>query len=109
MPDDLENRVTRVEMTTDGIQSSITKMDTKLDLIVAQVSKIAVLELNHQQHKETFARAFKRIEDLETKSSTLTTIMDKATGGTGMLKYLVGAFGGSLIGLVVWAISKVGA
>lgn len=106
MSDDLERRVTKVEYQQDGLQSTMTKMDGKLDLIVSQVSKITILELNHQQHKETFARAFKRIEELETQNQGILSSLNTAKGGAGMLKYLIGAFGMSLIGLIVFAIQS---
>jgi hypothetical protein len=104
----LESRVSRVEYQVDGVQAAIQKMDTKLDLIVSQVNKITILEINHQQHKETFARAFKRIEDLEEKNNQLATVLSSAKGGAGMFKWLMATFGGGLIALIVYAISMAG-
>lgn len=111
MSDPLEQRVARVEFQVGNVDSAISKMDSKLDFIVSQVNKITILELNHQQHKETFARAFKRIEDLEEKNqslaNTVNTAVSTARGMSKMAVGLWGAFGTSLIGLIVYAITAV--
>lgn len=102
-----EGRLVRVEIKTDNLADSFSKVEGKLDLILSNVSKIAVLEMHHAHHTQAFERAFNRIEGLETKTNTFESFMDGAKGMSKMALGLWGAFGSSLIALIVYAVQKV--
>ena len=50
-----------------AMQKSIDGVSTKLDLILAQITKVAVLEEKHSNQSADVNRAHKYIQDLETK------------------------------------------
>jgi hypothetical protein len=47
------------------IMDALTELKGKTDLILMQVTKVAVLEANHAHHNEAIGRAFARLEALE--------------------------------------------
>ena len=53
------------------IVESLSKQDMKLDMILSQVTKVAVLENNHQHHSSGLERAFKQIQKHEDELDSL--------------------------------------
>ena len=77
------------------------KFDTKLDMIIFQINKIAVLEVEHQNHKSSMTRAFDAIDALSKKVELLGSFKDKAEGMTKMAWVLWSAMGISITTLVI--------
>jgi hypothetical protein len=107
-----EPRLVALEQQDNALHKALDKFDTKLDAILTQVSKIAVLEANHSHHSDGLGRAFKAIADLNNKHdaddvaingrlSDLEKFMNKTTGMAQLAYILWGAMGGGLILLTV--------
>jgi hypothetical protein len=76
------------------------KFDSKLDLILFQINKIAVLEANHTNHAASMQRAFQKIENLEGENRKLNTFKDRTEGMAKMAWLLWGSVGG-LVGFLL--------
>lgn len=61
-----------------SMQKSIDSVSAKLDLILAQITKVAVLEEKHSNQSADVNRAHKYIQDLETKQRGDMKDMEKA-------------------------------
>ena len=66
-----ESKIAILEQRDQMIVEALQKMDGKVDLILMQVTKVAVLEVNHSNHNEALGRAFSRIETLEKDNAAL--------------------------------------
>lgn len=92
------SRIDALERRDDSIFSAIKKMedkfDSKLDLILFQISKIAVLEANHQHQSTALDRAFKKIEDLQKSVDVTLEFKNKTEGMAKMAWYLWGGLSG---------------
>ena len=84
-----------------AFKSMTDKFDTKLDMIIFQINKIAVLEVEHQNHKSSMTRAFDAIEGLAKKVELLHSFKDKAEGMTKMAWVLWSAMGISITTLII--------
>lgn len=100
MPDPCSqlHRIDTLERKDESIFSALKKMedkfDSKLDLILFQISKIAVLEANHQHQSSALDRAFKKIEDLEKSVEGTVAFKHKTEGMAKMAWYLWAALSG---------------
>jgi len=84
----------------DALKKMEDKFDSKLDLILFQINKIAVLEANHNNHAAGMERAFHKIERLEMDNRTLTTFRDRTEGMAKMAWVLWGSISG-LVGFLL--------
>lgn len=66
-----EGKIAMLEQRDQMIVDALNKLEGKVDLILMQITKVAVLEVNHQNHNEALSRSFKRIEDLESSVQKL--------------------------------------
>lgn len=85
----------------EAFKSMADKFDAKLDVIIYQMNKIAILEVEHSNHKTSLSRAFDQIEDLTKVVATLTSYKDKAEGMTRMAWILWSAMGVSITTLII--------
>lgn len=76
------------------------KFDSKLDLILFQISKIAVLEANHQNQQSSIQRAFSKLDDLEEASRIQEAFRNKTEGMAKMAWVLWTMLGVSVAGLI---------
>lgn len=60
-----EAKIAMLEQRDAMIIDLLGKLEQKTDLILMQITKVAVLEVNHDHQSEALARAFNRIESLE--------------------------------------------
>jgi len=99
------HRIETLERKEDVVFTAIKKMedkfDAKLDLILFQIQKIAVLEANHQNHQAGMARAFDKIEYLESQARDLQAFKNHTSGMAKMAWVLWSALGISVAGLLV--------
>lgn len=66
-----EGKIAMLEQRDQMIMDALTELKGKTDLILMQVTKVAVLEANHSHHAEALGRAFTRIEVLENSIKTV--------------------------------------
>lgn len=99
------HRIATLEKRDDDLLASFKamteKFDTKLDVIISQISKIAILEVEHQNHKSSISRAFDAIDALGKKVELLSSFKDKAEGMTKMAWVLWSAMGLSITTLII--------
>lgn len=99
------HRIETLERRDETIFAAIKKMedkfDAKLDLILFQIQKIAVLEANHENHQLGMQRAFSRIEDLEHQARDLQAFRNQTHGMAKMAWILWTALGVSVAGVIV--------
>lgn len=78
------HRIEALEKREEVIFSALKKMedkfDSKLDLILFQINKIAVLEANHNNHQQSIQRAFAKIETAEDQVRALEMFRSKTEG-----------------------------
>jgi len=102
------NRIESLEKRDDAIIKTLELMenrfDAKLDLILSQISKIAVLEVNHQNASSAINRAFTKMEELEKLTRDLAAFRDRTEGMAKMAWLLWGVMGTGLGFLIVKAI-----
>lgn len=96
-----EGRIVMLEQQDISIKESLNKFETKLDLILLQISKVAVLETNHTNQNEALGRAFKRIETIENTTSNIMEFVNKTKGMATLAYILWGAVGAGLFMLGV--------
>lgn len=100
MPDPCSqiHRIDTLERRDESIFSTLKKMedkfDAKLDLILFQINKIAVLEANHQHHSNALDRAFEKIEHLEDSIRETEAFRNKTEGMAKMAWTLWAAISG---------------
>lgn len=97
---DHEKRLTLTERSVTSVEKTMDGVSTKLDLILAQVTKIALLELSHQNAKEDITRAHDRVGKMEESLNTL-ALESRAFMNTtkGMMKIVWGI--GGAVGLLL--------
>lgn len=66
-----DGKIAMLEQRDQMIVDSLNKLEGKVDLILMQITKVAVLEVSHANQNEAIARSFKRIEDLEASLKNL--------------------------------------
>lgn len=64
-PCDQLTRIVQLEEKDKTLQDTMTRIEVKLDMVVLQISKIAVLEEKHSTHAATIDRIFARMSTLE--------------------------------------------
>ena len=98
------HRIAQVESRHDQLltklQSIEDKFETKLDMILLQISKIAVLEVNLGNNTAATQRAFQAIATLEDKVSTLEQFKARIEGMTKLAWLLWGTIGTAVVGLI---------
>jgi len=83
----------------DSIKRSMESVSTKLDLILAQITKVAILEERHSNSVEDINRAHVYIETLEGELKTLAAeVRDFMAHSRGMMR----------MGWVIWTILSSG-
>ena len=68
---DYEHRVSALEHASQTLKEAISGMTIKLDLILAQVTKVAILEEKHNTQQLDLNRLYTRVETLNDKHETL--------------------------------------
>ena len=63
--DDHERRLIGIEHANASVKSALESLNTKVDLILAQVTKVAILEEKHTAQQIDLTRAHRKIETLE--------------------------------------------
>lgn len=101
------NRIETLEKRDESIIKTLELMenrfDAKLDLILSQISKIAVLEVNHQNASSAINRAFTKMEELEKLTRDLAAFRDRTEGMAKMAWLLWGVMGTGLGFLILKA------
>lgn len=89
---DHEKRLLKAENSVTSVERVMEQVSTKLDLILAQITKIALLEQKHATAEIDITRAHKKVEDLEHKHDVLALeirdFMSQAKGMTRMVYML---------------------
>jgi hypothetical protein len=100
-----EKRLEVIERRYDGLLESLKKMedkfDAKLDMILFQINKVAVLEEKHTYQSAALERAFTKIEILDEAIDQLSSFKDKTEGMARMAWLLWSAMGVTIGGLVL--------
>lgn len=98
------HRIGTIEKNMDGVMEKLqameSKFDGKLDLILMQINKIAVLEANHANHSSALGRAFDKVEKLEEDSRRLNEFKSKAEGMAQLAWVLWGSIGAGTLALM---------
>lgn len=68
---DTERRINTLEHASQTLKEAISGMTIKLDLILAQVTKVAILEEKHNTQQLDLNRLYTRVETLNDKHETL--------------------------------------
>ena len=68
---DHEKRLSLTEHSVDTVERTMEAVSTKLDLILAQITKVAILEEKHQNQGIDITRAHDKISKLEAKHDDL--------------------------------------
>ena len=100
-----EQRLISIERRHESLLESIKKMedkfDAKLDMIIFQINKVAVLEEKHTYQSQALGRAFEKLGNIEMSVDTLKSFKDKTEGMARMAYLLWTAMGVSLGALAV--------
>lgn len=95
-----EGKIAMLEQRDAMIMDALSELKGKTDLILLQVTKVAVLEVNHGHQSEALGRAYSRIEKLEEGAADLATetreFMNTMNGMARMAKWMWSLMGGSL-------------
>ena len=79
-----EKRLDALERRHETLLENIKKMedrfDAKLDLILSQLNKVAILEEKHTYQSAALERAFNRIKDLDDQVDALSSFKDQVKG-----------------------------
>lgn len=98
---DKESRLGALEQQDNAISKAIERLDGKLDAILVQVSKIAVLETNHSHQSGALDRAFNAINTTSVKVESLEKFQSNIEGMARLAYILWASFGGGLLMLAV--------
>lgn len=105
MPCDQTYRITALEQRDEVMLKEFKevsqKFDGKLDTILFQLGKIAVLEVNHQNHSSSMERAFSKLGELEKECSELRGFKSHTEGMAKMAWLLWGSLGTGVVTLLV--------
>lgn len=108
-PCNQDTRISTMERRYESLLESIKKMedkfDGKLDLILFQVNKVAVLEEKHTSQSQALGRAFQKIETLEGHIDDLSSFKNRAEGMARMAFVLWSALGISVGAIAVKVLS----
>jgi len=100
-----EHRLEQIERRYESLLESLKKMedkfDTKLDMILFQINKVAILEEKHTYQSQALGRAFEKIGLIETSVDNLKSFKDKTEGMARMAYLLWTAMGVSVGALAV--------
>lgn len=99
-----ESKIAMLEQRDQMILDLLQKLEGKVDLVLMQLTKVAVLEANHDHQSEALGRAFTRIESLELEMKSLSKSTNEFISHTkgmarmawylwGLITALVGALG----------------
>lgn len=104
-----EKRISLTEQAVMSIKQTSEGMTTKLDLILAQVTKVAILEERHNNQAIDITRAHSKIESLEEKHDELAqeirAFMNQMKGQSKVLWAIGGVVGMLLIKVLFWSSS----
>lgn len=64
---DHEKRMSLLELSSDTVKETMAGVSTKLDLILAQITRVAILEEKHQTQQADVTRAHDKIQTVEKK------------------------------------------
>lgn len=98
------HRISTLEKSTDALMDKLlsieNKFDGKLDLILMQINKIAVLEANHANHSSALGRAFDKIDEIESDNRRLNDWKSHTEGMARMAWMLWGSLGAGTLALI---------
>ena len=99
-----EKRLETIERRYDNLSDVIKKMedkfDAKLDMILYQINKVAILEEKHTYQSAALTRAFDHLKDLDTEVKILQDFKNKTEGMAKMAWLLWSAMGLSLAAII---------
>lgn len=84
-----------------SMQKALDGVNMKLDMILAQITKVAVLEEKHQYQGEALGRAFAKLGAMETEMLELDRFRHRTEGMAKMAWILWGAIGSAVFGLAL--------
>ena len=90
----------RHETLLENIKKMEDRFDAKLDLILSQLNKVAILEEKHTYQSASLERAFTRIKDLDDQVDALSSFKDQVKGMARMAYLIWGAMGVSIAAIV---------
>jgi hypothetical protein len=103
-PCNQEKRLEALERRHDALLESLKKMedkfDAKLDMIIFQINKVAVLEEKHTYQSQALGRAFEKLGMLETSVDTLDKFRAHIEGMAKMAWVIWSAMGLSLAAII---------
>ena len=99
-----EKRLDTIEKRNDGIVESLRQMenkfDAKLDMILMQLNKVAILEEKHSYQSAALERAFNKITTLDTEFEELVKFKSHVEGMARMAYIIWGAMGVSIVAML---------
>lgn len=102
-----EKRLALTERSVSSMERTMEAVSTKLDLILAQITRVAILEEKHTNQQSDLNRAHSKIADLSSKHDTLAeeirAFMNFAKGQGKVLWALGGVVGLLLIKVLFFA------
>jgi hypothetical protein len=100
-----EKRLEVIERRYDGLQEALKKMedkfDAKLDMILFQINKVAILEEKHSYQSAALERAFSKIQLLDEAVDALSSFKDRTEGMARMAWLIWSAMGVTIGGIVL--------
>lgn len=101
---DHDKRLTMAEKAVTSVEKVMEAVSTKLDLILAQITKVAILEEKHSNLIVDNDRAHKKIANLEQKHDELATEIRAFMNHTKGQQKVMWAIGSAVAALVVKAL-----
>ena len=91
------HRIENLEKRDDDMVSLLgkieSKFDSKLDMIIFQINKVAVLEASHQAHSSAMERCFATMEKISSRLDAMDAFRNRTEGMAKMAWVLWGAMG----------------
>lgn len=102
--DDHERRLIGIEHDSASVKSALDSLNTKVDLILAQVTKVAILEEKHTAQQIDLTRAHRKIETLEADHAKEIESLRKIIDDLAIeaRSYINESRGMAKMGLIVW-------
>lgn len=99
--DDIASKLSLLEQREADSRSMMVSMNGKLDLIVASLARVQLLEEKHANQNEAVARAFKKLEAQEVVLDTLLAFKNKIEGMATMAWLLWTGMGAAMVAMLV--------
>ena len=111
-PCNQEGRLSTLEHQSESLAKTLEKFELKLDMILNQINKVAVLETSHQHHDQAIGRVFVKLAEVELEAATHFKEIDKTLhaveefinttrGMAKMANILWAVLGSSVLGIII--------